>query len=128
VDLLPLPPQAPFGAVKVDTEGCTLCLACVGSCPTGALQDNPDRPELRFQEDACVQCGLCKNTCPEQVITLEPRLNFTAAAREALVVTSEEPFHCVRCGKTLGSISSIDWLSDTLEAHTCLVQCCVAVA
>ncbi len=108
VDLLPLPPQAPFGAVKVDTEGCTLCLACVGSCPTGALQDNPDRPELRFQEDACVQCGLCKVTCPEQVITLEPRLNFTAAAREALVVKSEEPFHCVRCGKPFGTRSSID--------------------
>ena len=25
---------------------------------------------LRFAEDACVQCGLCKATCPEKVITL----------------------------------------------------------
>ena len=33
VDHLFLPPQAPFGAAKVDVEGCTLCLACVGSLP-----------------------------------------------------------------------------------------------
>ena len=29
-----------------------------------------ERPMLRFAEDACVQCGLCKATCPEKVITL----------------------------------------------------------
>ncbi|MCV5233637.1 4Fe-4S binding protein, partial [Escherichia coli] len=23
----------PFGAVRVDTERCTLCLSCVGACP-----------------------------------------------------------------------------------------------
>ena len=54
------------GAIAIDTEGCTLCLACVGACPTGALQDNPDMPQLRFQEDACIQCGLCRNTCPSR--------------------------------------------------------------
>ena len=30
---------------------------------------------LSFVEDACVQCGLCKATCPEKVITLKPRLD-----------------------------------------------------
>jgi ferredoxin len=60
---------APFGAIELNVEGCTLCLACVSACPTGALSDNPERPMLRFTEDACVQCGLCKATCPEKVIT-----------------------------------------------------------
>src|SRR6266568_4515590 len=64
VDVVALPDGAPFGAVEIRAEGCTLCLACVSACPTGALMDDPERPSLRFVEDACVQCGLCKATCP----------------------------------------------------------------
>jgi ferredoxin len=48
------------------SSGCTLCLSCVSACPTGALLDDPDRPALKFVEDACVQCGLCKATCPRR--------------------------------------------------------------
>ena len=73
VDVVALPAGAPFGAVEVDVEGCTLCLSCVSACPTGALSADPERPMLRFAEDACVQCGLCKATCPEKVITLTPQ-------------------------------------------------------
>ncbi len=109
-----LPPEAPFGGVKVDVDGCTLCLACVGACPTGALRDNPEQPQLRFQEDACIQCGLCKNTCPEKVISLEPRLNFTAEVRQALIVKEEEPFNCVRCGKPFGTRGSIERIVEQL--------------
>ncbi|MFQ5773302.1 MAG: 4Fe-4S binding protein, partial [Kiloniellaceae bacterium] len=57
VNILPLPAGAPFGAVAVDVAGCTMCLACVGACPTGAMLDDPDRPWLGFNEEACVQCG-----------------------------------------------------------------------
>ena len=105
-EMLPLPPGAPFGAVEIRAEGCTLCLACVGACPTGALIDNPDTPQLRFQEDACVQCGLCKATCPEKVVSLVPRLAFASAG--ALVLKEEPPFHCLNCGKPFGAKSSID--------------------
>ena len=74
-----LPRGAPFGTVEVNVEGCTLCLSCVSACPTGALSDDPERPMLRFAEDACVQCGLCKATCPEKVISLKPQIDFRAA-------------------------------------------------
>lgn len=80
-DVFSLPLGAPFGAVAIEADGCTLCLACVGACPTGALLDNPDKPQLRFLEDACVQCGLCKATCPEKVVRLVPQLNFADSAR-----------------------------------------------
>ena len=33
--------SAPFGAVEIDTAGCTLCLSCVCACPTGALRTIP---------------------------------------------------------------------------------------
>jgi len=108
VDRLPLAPGAPFGRVEVDTDGCTLCLACVSTCPTGALNDNPDRPQLSFQEGACIQCGLCRNTCPEKVITLAPRYDFTVAATEHAVVYEEEPFECISCGKPFASKSTIE--------------------
>ena len=52
--VIDLPDAAPYGAVLVDTDACTLCLSCVSLCPSGALGDNPDLPQLRFQEDACV--------------------------------------------------------------------------
>ena len=79
VDVLALPEGAPFGAVEIDSGGCTLCLSCVTACPISALRDDPERPALRFVEDACVQCGLCRATCPEHVITLVPRINFETA-------------------------------------------------
>ena len=82
-DVIALPEGAPIGAISVDVSGCTLCLSCVSACPTGALLDDPERPALKFVEDACVQCGLCKSTCPEKVITLKPQIDFTAASAPA---------------------------------------------
>src|SRR3970282_631448 len=110
----PLPAGAPFGGVSVDVAGCTLCLACVGACPTGAIRDDPDRPWLGFNEDACVQCGLCRNTCPEFVITLAPRLNFGEAARGTITLNEEEPFNCIRCGKPFGVRSTIERIAEQL--------------
>ena len=108
IDVVPLAPGAPFGGVKLDVEGCTLCHACVTACPTGALSDNPDRAMLRFTESLCVQCGLCESTCPEKVITIEPRLDFRAWDTPLRVLKEEEPFNCIACGKPFGTRSSID--------------------
>ncbi|HEV2000321.1 MAG TPA: 4Fe-4S binding protein, partial [Xanthobacteraceae bacterium] len=115
VDVIALPPGAPFGKVEINVEGCTLCLSCVAACPTGALSDDPERPVLRFSEDACVQCGLCKATCPERVISLVPQLDFRAATLPARVLKEEEPFHCIRCGKPFGVKSTIDRVTAKLE-------------
>jgi ferredoxin len=116
VDVVALPQGAPFGSVEVDVSGCTLCLSCVSACPTGALRDDPERPVLRFVEDACVQCGLCQATCPENVITLKPQLDFGAARAPARVLKEEQPFCCIRCGKPFGVKSTIDRVVAKLES------------
>jgi ferredoxin len=122
VEVIPLPAGAPFGAVEINVEGCTLCLACVSACPTGALVDNPERPMLRFAEDACVQCGLCKATCPEKVITLTPQLDFRAATASARVLKEEEPFLCIRCNKPFGVKSTIERITAKLEGKHWMFQ------
>ena len=122
VDHLPLPQGAPFGTIRVETEGCTLCLACVGACPTGALLDDPDRPWLGMREDACVQCGICRNTCPEKVIALEPRINFTEAAFGAVELNRAEPFHCIRCGKPFGAEVTIERIAEQLAGRHAMFE------
>ena len=115
VDIVPLPAGAPFGTVEVNVEGCTLCLSCVSACPTGALSDDPERPTLRFAEDACVQCGLCKATCPEKVISLKPQIDFRAATAMSRVIKQEDPAECIRCGKPFGVKSSVERVVAKLE-------------
>jgi ferredoxin len=115
VGVIALPAGAPFGAVEIDAGGCTLCLSCVSACPTGALRDDPDRPMLRFVEDACVQCGLCQATCPEHVITLKPQIDFNAVRAPARTLKEEEPFCCIRCSKPFGVKSTIERVVAKLE-------------
>ena len=116
-DVIALPQGAPLGAVTVNTAGCTLCLSCVSACPTGALRDDPERPMLKFIEDACVQCGLCQSTCPEKVITLKPQIDFRAARAPARIIKEEEPALCVRCGKPFGVKSTIEKVAAKLEGR-----------
>ncbi|PTX54600.1 4Fe-4S dicluster protein [Litoreibacter ponti] len=113
-ETLTLPANAPYGAVVVDQDSCTLCLSCVSLCPSGALGDNPDMPQLRFQEDACLQCGLCTNICPEDAITLKPQMDLTDAAFTQKVVHEEAPAECVECGALFGVQSTIDRIMEKL--------------
>jgi ferredoxin len=113
---VPMPALAPFGEARVDVAGCTLCVACTSVCPTGALSANPETPQLRFLEDACVQCGLCAATCPEKVITLVPRLNLSPESAQVRVVKEEAPFCCERCQKPFGVRSQIEAVTRRLTA------------
>ena len=120
VDEVPLPAASPFGSLVVDKDACTLCLSCVGACPAGALLDNPERPQLRFIEKNCVQCGLCETTCPEHAITLQPRLwlaDAGKARRAPRVLHESEPFRCIRCGKPFGTLRAIETMITKLSGH-----------
>ncbi len=116
-DVIALPDDAPFGTVNLDLDACTLCHACTGACPTGALIDNPEAPMLRFTESVCVQCGLCEATCPESAITIEARLDFTAWDTPRRILKEEEPFCCTKCGTPFATRSGIERITSRLADH-----------
>ncbi len=116
--LVTLPVGAPFGQVLVDQTRCTLCMACPQVCPTAALTDAGERPQLNFTEENCVQCGLCQAACPEDAITLEARFHFNwEQRRRSRVLNEEEPFHCIRCGKPFATASVISRMTGRLQGH-----------
>lgn len=117
-----LPESSPYGQIIIDTERCTLCLACVSVCPANALGDHKDRPQVSFTEQACVQCGLCRVTCPENAIRLNARYNFETSARAAVTLYAEDPFECISCGKPIGSKSSIDKVIGMLQGKNPMFQ------
>jgi len=115
---IPLPAGAPFGALSVNKQTCTLCKACIGACPESALVDATETPALRFIERNCVQCGLCVNTCPENAITLLPRLVIGPQAKESVTLNEAEPFNCVRCAKPFGTRQMVENMLGKLGGHS----------
>lgn len=121
-EAIALPAHAPYGTVSVNKATCTLCMACVGACPEGALLDAKESPQLRFIERNCVQCGLCEKTCPEEAITLTRRLLLGAEAKRAVVLNEAEVFACIKCGKPFGTKQMIDSMVARLGAHSMFAQ------
>jgi ferredoxin len=117
-DVIEMQRGAPFGAITVNKDRCTLCKACIGACPESALIDATETPALRFIERNCVQCGLCVNTCPEDAIRLVPRLVIGPQAKEAVTLNEAEPFNCVRCGKAFGTRQMVDAMMGRLAGHS----------
>ncbi|HEU4351945.1 MAG TPA: 4Fe-4S dicluster domain-containing protein [Burkholderiales bacterium] len=115
---IPLPAGAPFGALAVNKQTCTLCKACIGACPESALVDATETPALRFIERNCVQCGLCVSTCPENAIRLVPRLLTGRQAKETVTLNEAEPFNCVRCGKAFGTRQMVENMLGKLGGHS----------
>lgn len=112
-----LPAASLLGSIVVNRDTCTLCLSCVSACPAAALQDNPDRPQLRFIEKNCVQCGSCASTCPEHAITLQPRLWIDDARKQPRVINEAQPYGCVRCGKAFGTLRGVESMLGKLAGH-----------
>lgn len=115
-EAIALPAGAPFGIVAV-SDACTLCMACTSACPASALKAAADAPRLSFLERNCIQCGLCANTCPENAITLTPRLLVKERRHERLL-REAEIFCCTACGKPMGAAPTIQNMIAKLAGHS----------
>ena len=121
-EVITLPPAgSPYGSLLVDAAKCTMCLSCVGACPSAALADNAEKPQLKFIERNCVQCGICQSTCPEDAITLQPRLWLAdggKSRKHARVLNEMEPYACIRCAKPFGTLRAIETMIGKLAGHS----------
>jgi len=68
----------PHGEVHVIESRCKGCGFCIEFCPNGCLKQSRHfnekgyhPPEVVFQADDCVDCGLCTLICPEFAIFTE---------------------------------------------------------
>jgi ferredoxin len=119
-EVIDLPAGAPFGSVEIDENACTLCMACVGACPGKALQDGSNReiPEVFFIESNCIQCDTCTQTCPEDAISISPRMILDREKRsQSRVLHQDIPFACISCGKPFAPTSVINKMNDSLKDH-----------
>ena len=117
--LVELPANVPYGNISCESKDCTLCMSCVAVCPTRALHTDGQSPSLKFVEQDCVQCGLCTKACPENALTMTPRMNWDAAARQsATTIHEEKAAECIRCHKPFAPQSMIDMLQNKLRGHS----------
>lgn len=116
--MITLPSGAMFGSVAIDDK-CTLCQSCVANCPGKALHSGNGVPQVQFVEANCLQCGMCTSVCPENAITISPRLMFDRKQRNHCRILYEEPaFECISCGKAFATASVIETMLAKLQYHS----------
>ena len=55
-----------FMAHHID-HNCSGCRACVGTCPTGAIQGDGCAPHV-IDPARCIDCGVCGGLCPDSAV------------------------------------------------------------
>jgi len=97
-----------FGSLSCDTDHCSLCLACVGQCRTGALSADSEEFLLQLNGGLCIQCGACAELCPEKALTLIPGLKLEPEFFQSQALARAEPMRCADCGKVFGTRQSFE--------------------
>ena len=76
--------------------------ACVANCPTGAMAKREDNGAVVVDQDVCIGCGTCVNSCPYEV----PQLD------EAAGVSSK----CTLCYQRL-AYDKLPWCVESCPAN-----------
>ncbi len=61
-----------MSGLKVDTDTCIGCMACLSACPFNALESADVNGEEKVQvNSACTVCGACVDVCPVEALSIE---------------------------------------------------------
>jgi len=98
-------------------EKCTLCGTCSNVCPVRAftVATVGGEMELRFSPGQCTGCGICVAECPEGAMEVAKAFSPAWLDFKSRTVKARDPVElCRRCGKAVGSHSSLSKLHDHL--------------
>jgi ferredoxin len=110
-----------FGLTQMEVaDSCTLCYACVESCPHQALAIQEGK--LNFEPEECTGCGLCQKICPERSITLS-EMNGPMNL-QARTVYQDEMIGCTRCNTPYVSAKMLKKVSETLQNDESVMRLC----
>lgn len=79
---------------------------CVAACPTGALKvtEFAGGAALEFSAQACIACGSCARSCPEEALSLAAHsAGEEGAGREPVTLVRHEHRACAECGASFAA-------------------------
>jgi ferredoxin len=96
-------PAGLFPAIRV-SDRCRNHRVCAAICPTGALKpyEDGDGAGIRFDSFACIACGDCVRSCPEQALGLAPH-GSSVPDHAPVTLTRWERRICQRCDDEFAS-------------------------
>lgn len=88
-----------FRLVNIETAACTLCYACNGFCPTGALTrlEFPETASIILTPEKCVKCVVCKELCPKDAIRYQEKFSAASIFSGPRLLSERKLHKCVSC-------------------------------
>ncbi len=116
----------PIGYVNVDESECTLCGSCTYHCNTGAFRHEGDEIlDIYTTHTYCIGCGICKEICPENAISLNKVLDVASFVAKDESKFDVKIISCSVCGKPIMAESALKKLKARLkEKDLDMVQKC----
>ncbi len=84
-------------AYKIDSYLCVGCGACFQICKFGAVETVEEEYNCKINPDKCVECGMCVNECPVDIITLDLKEGQEPPKRWTRIWIEES--ECIGCTK-----------------------------
>lgn len=121
---------SPFGALNFRADGCTGCLACVFSCPAGALvaEGDGDRVTIKYTGSACTGCGMCAEACPggrdlgetgcdlgSRILEVQKITRWSLLNGGAVVLRDHGLLRCEGCGAEIAPLAMLRRLEAALD-------------
>ena len=74
--------------MKINTDKCVLCYACVRNCPVKAIAvSSQEEPPIQIIDDRCVGCGACYEVCPYDAVEYKSHIDVTKETLKSNEIT-----------------------------------------